>query len=272
MNERSGDNKYQLFSCLNCRSDEYHFLEEKGRCFMVDRQSKCLEYGNSSEGYKENCLTCEQGYYVKEGVCSKCIKSEKCKVVDASADGVLDVDGGVCLCEECQVGYYLKENGECVEVKDQNCKEHDEEGVCVVCKDDYYLNGSEDKCYAYSVSNCDEYDPLQNRCKSCNIDISHSYLNEDGDCVNGPIDNCLIYKDSQLCELCREDFGLTFDRKKCLDNNSNDINQGGEPHCYIYHKRESVKHRYVCQDCKNSNYSKHTAGKLGYAPDFSRKI
>lgn len=80
-----------------------------------------------------------------------------------------------------------------MKVTDLNCGEHDDTGACTACNEDYYLDSTEGKCLAYTVTNCAEYHPTLDQCKSCKIDIAYSYLNENGKCIRGPIDNCLIY-------------------------------------------------------------------------------
>lgn len=73
---------------------------------MVDRQPHCLKYGNTTLGYKETCLTCEEGYYVSSGVCTECEKAgTNCKVLDGAATSTLD--GNKCICETCNDSYFL---------------------------------------------------------------------------------------------------------------------------------------------------------------------
>jgi len=81
-----------------------------------------------------NCLTCFNGYDLKDG---KCIFSDSNKAHPADL-GCATWDWNNQICLKCSNGWVNNQNNKCVPVSDQ-CKSHDDKGNCLSCYQGYDL-------------------------------------------------------------------------------------------------------------------------------------
>lgn len=122
-------------------------------------------------------------------------------------DCPLAVPGCVYLngeCNSCTNGYTFRSK-RCFET-DQNCLTTSDNGVCITCKQSFYVDQASGKCKQGDV-NCDQYN-LDGSCKICK---SRYFVNEKGGCTT-TVPGC-IYTGSK-CTSCIPQF--TFSDGTCL--------------------------------------------------------
>ena len=201
---RFGDNY-----CIECSEDgslcksceEDYFPDKNGGCSFS-------QYCIISD--KGNCLECEKGF-VLIGIDDFFINGVRiCKSLDSedlqNCDRINTANG---LCIFCKDGFYLNSgDNKCIEV--QNCYESNY-GKCKKCKKDYYLNKKENKCIKQEgiFTNC-EISENGDKCDICNEDF---YLAKDGICVS--INYCSISTKYNKCKKCIEGFYLTNYENAC---------------------------------------------------------
>lgn len=105
----------------------------------------------------ENCLTCSEGYFVENGMCSqcsfgcsKCIDRQTCETCFEEFYLNTDQDCELCTdnciqctstsCETCSYGYFLNEFNKCSPCS-QLCGECTSDENCVLCEEGYLENG-----------------------------------------------------------------------------------------------------------------------------------
>ena len=187
----------------NCNKINYEtgFCDEcKKGYFLTSQNFKCIKIENCKESIFENCISCNQDYYlykkenkcIRKNVnfryCKQTIDGENCDICD---DGYFLDENGICIntqyclesenfiCKKCKSGYYLSNNNICT-ITD-NCYTADNIiSTCIYCKDEYYLDVIDYKC----KSNLDDpYKYCQkgdkNECLKC---LPNYYLGEDLKC------------------------------------------------------------------------------------------
>ena len=187
--------------CIECQSN--YFLGE---------DSKCTKSFNCSESENGKCIECiKDNYFAEDG---NCIIREHCK---RSVNNVEDP------CEECQDDYFL-------DIQDQKCSKIENDTYahclkghyvglnCIFCKENYYVNRSEGKCY----DNTNENDKFY-KCKSSDTWGEYCELCEDGyflswenrACSN--VEACKIVNNGKCVE-CIDGYCLDAKTNNCVDN------------------------------------------------------
>ena len=186
--------------CTKCESG--YFLGEDKKCSFTEY---CLE----SQGGK--CIECSNNYYL--GLDSRCSSVNHCIYSNLYHD-----------CLECDTNYYLNlENNTCM-LDDgifKNCKLSNDNGnKCHLCKDNYYLSGSDNLCYDNTdTSNifykCLFTDENGEKCMQC-VD---NYFLGIGDYLCSKNQGCIYSKNENECIKCTDGFCLDLSSGKCKENN-----------------------------------------------------
>ena len=214
----------------NCEEINY----ETGYCnscekgfYLTSGDNKCIKTENCKESIYNNCISCNKGYYLnrRENKCK--LKNEGftfCKVtVDDKNCAICDDDyfldeNGVCTntqfcsesqnlkCKNCIKGYYLSSNNVCTNT--DNCDFADKiTSICNFCKNNYFLNTKDYKCYSNLENNqfkyCKKVD--NNECVKCELNY---YLGEDYTCSTSQ--NCLE-SENGICMRCSKNYYLGLD-------------------------------------------------------------
>ena len=177
--------------CIKCKYDVL-IPDNNGDCIGAEKcifgKNYCQECGEEGK----ICKKCELGYYPdKNGGCSY---TENC---------IISYNGN---CIQCENNYILigKEFDlkicKNINLDDfKHCKEIDKEkGVCILCEDEYYLNGLDKKCT--KTEYCDE--SIYGICISCYIGY---FLNKKNNTCLLKVGNFLYCKESldgENCEKC----------------------------------------------------------------------
>ena len=278
----SCDGKYFSFFngllCLACNDPLYGQVNCEGKCDGVDYKSKripnCEENG------------CKEGYYNKNGNCTKCNEYiSKCVKCSYEKDETLNEYKYSCL--ECEKGYKLDENGEC-----KACPiVEDESGIYLSCQIEArvvyecnrnYTNKKDlecvhcpDGCVECIYNNDNDNDNLE--CLNCYIDY---VLNPDKSCsyCGTNCHYCLfdkknkaicfycssnIYKDDNTCGSCpdecyRCDENSNGECKECYNNYV--LDQSTKKCIYCGLIKDISDHIEGCLNCR----SKEIKGKIVY--------
>ena len=155
----------------NCKiiNTERGYCEEcKEGYFLNSGDKKCINIENCKESDFDICIQCNDGYYLdkKENKCKlqneifgRCIQTLDGKTCDiCEEDFYFDEDNkcnavnycsksiSIYRCEKCISGYYLTGYGT-VCTPEENCYIGDKDlGICIECKDNYYLDFNDGKC------------------------------------------------------------------------------------------------------------------------------
>ena len=232
-NQLEEETKFCMFFndlCLECIQDYY--LGEDKRC---STSRFCAESENGI------CIYCSKNYIL--GKDNKCINTENCAISN---------DMGQCI--ECNDGYLLV-NKSCIITDDEkfeNCiKADDEAKKCTLCKNDFYLNTTNNLCF-----NNQEYGKFY-KCKKStatpqNIDICIEciygfYLGyEDRKCTH--TFGCVTSNKNNECHRCDDVY-------YCLDllNNTCENNEHitDEEHMMFYKCILTNENGTKCEACKN---------------------
>ena len=198
--------------CTTC--EKYYYLGEDNKCSISQ---------NCSESEKDLCIVCSDGFYLgKDGKCTNvknCIYSRNNE------------------CAECIDGFYYHTTEKvCKESVDNflNCKYNSnyEPNNCAVCKDDYYLNLPDSKCYSNKEEGpfykCQFSNFNGDLCSQC---VGEYYIGRD-DLKCNLIEGCLRSENEKKCLECT--------RYYCLDNVGNCVDN-------YYITDEEKKFYYYCK-------------------------
>jgi hypothetical protein len=198
--------------CTTC--EKYYYLGEDNKCSISQ---------NCSESEKDLCIVCSEGFYLgKDGKCTNvknCIYSRNNE------------------CAECIDGFYYHTTEKvCKESVDNflNCKYNSnyEPNNCAVCKDDYYLNLPDSKCYSNKEEGpfykCQFSNFNGDLCSQC---VGEYYIGRD-DLKCNLIEGCLRSENEKKCLECT--------RYYCLDNEGNCVDN-------YYITDEEKKFYYYCK-------------------------
>ena len=225
------NNELQIFNKCN-NTDECN-VDESGN--IIEENKGCLNCIT-----KDECVICQQGYYLLGGKCLECLNG--CS---------LCANGEECI--KCLSGYQLTNDKNCiyngnfdfnpllykkyknkllkqnypseaepdddsivVPMCDSNCELcFQNTGICKQCKTTYILD-DENNCVKHCVTeNCEECSPV-NHIEHCNL-CKSGYSMKNGQCLLDCSDqNCLSCKmenDEEICLKCDVNFDL--DKTKC---------------------------------------------------------
>lgn len=229
--------------CKSYYSEDFkHCLsitDETGLCnfcqfgFILTPEHKCIKEEDCQETIFGKCVTCKKGFYlnkvndtceIKKEIFTLCKESIDNITCDVCEDNNYFDRNGICVpnkycnksinqkCIECIDGYYLtSENSICVSTN--NCLNGDKDlGLCMKCKDSFYLDTKDYKCKSNIEDNEYKYCTRveEERCLECMEDYN---LGEDYKCSFTK--NC---SQSELgkCLICSKTFYLGYDNK-CAD-------------------------------------------------------
>ena len=207
-------------NCMECDQqtdlcqicDNEYYPDENGGCSYTD---------NCIISERGRCLKCKNNFilvgldnYFSDGIkICKSLKSDDLKYCE-----LIDMDNGLCL--RCKDGYYLGNNDKkCTNI--QNCEES-VYGICKKCKNNFYLNIKENKCIEENekIKNCQEsYDGL--KCDLCDIGY---YFDDNYICTK--INFCSEAYKKDKCKKCKDGYFLTGNfnsctpEKNCLSGNN----------------------------------------------------
>lgn len=105
-------------SCSQCYGGYY--LSQSSGCIVSN--SLCLTIDSNN-----NCLSCYNGYTIKNGAC----------VITNASCSTYNIDSS---CSSCLSGYYLNQNNICISYS-TNCLTYDQNSsTCSACQNGYYLS------------------------------------------------------------------------------------------------------------------------------------
>ena len=235
---KKGENQicksYYSEDFLNCFSITY----ETGLCnfcqygYILTPERKCIKEENCQETRFGKCVSCKSGYYLNKindtcemkydnlTLCKESIDNITCDICETN--NYFD-ENGVCVpnkycknsisrkCVECIEGYFLtSENSVCTNT--DNCLNGDKDlGLCMKCKDSFYLDTRDYKCKSNLEDNEFKYciKVEEDRCLECKEEY---YISEDSKC--SLTKNC-SESDLGKCIVCSYTFYLGYDNKCC---------------------------------------------------------
>ena len=285
--------------CKSLISEEFKNCEsidiEKGKCnkckegyYLNEIDKKCITTKNCKESKFGVCQKCINNYYLDKNADECKEKNELFKNCKETNDGITCSicednfyfdENNFCTqvnycsksktayeCEECISGYYLTELGESC-TPEINCHYGNRGlGICVVCKDKYYIDIRDGKCKSNIED--DEFKNCYKANQICIECINDYFIGGDNMCVLTA--NCDFSEDG-ICMRCKENYYLDLDNK-CTEVENCIHSFGG--HClecidnYYYNRRnktcliaegyfENCKSGYddwICDECKNDFY------------------
>ena len=253
--------------CDRCIKDIFS-PDEKGGC---EAAKKCFigrNYCNECDESGNKCLKCEIGYFPDEN--GGCSYSDNCKISDK----------GVCL--KCATNFILtgkKINNnyllcKSLESEDlKNCEIYDIYGMCLACKDGYYLNKGDKRCIMTEFC----FESSFGKCTKCidgyYYDIKNNICKKQKDLLL----HCKTTIDGELCDLCEDKYYLSEDGK-CSETNfcsKMDLDKGKCVEClsnYFLSKYNSAcistnncylgdKDTGLCLSCEENYYLDYKDGK-----------
>ena len=185
---------------LSCKECVYGY-------FLTKDRGACTQEPNCENGDNKNgeCNYCILNYYIdlQDKKCYDNTNEEKYKLC-------IIVDKGIC--KECELSYFLSENNKCTITP--NCS-ISENTLCTKCQEGFHL-GLDHRCS--SVEKC-----IYSRAGSCNECEDGYYLDIYNDkCVESKDNfiNCKrnSYNSPEVCELCKNDFYISYKDHLCYDN------------------------------------------------------
>lgn len=246
--------------CIQDKNCLVYFEYCKGKEVYTTTGSidNCISYSNYNN--KEYCGECKSGYALSYDY-TKCVSFENCNRLGSGEN----------KCDRCKEGYAISSDGKCV--KFDNCVEleNGNNQKCKTCKDHFHPD-SNGKCQRTLCSNYDG-----NVCESC---FEGYYLNENKNCVEITIPNCIEVEDNDKnkCKTCIDEHPPHDDGKcyipanlikgcthydkdgKCLECYTNGYVKNGDTCTLKECKNGETKTEY-CAVCKKG-YDIYESGDL----------
>ena len=215
------DNYYLDYLDEKCKTNlennefKYCSLADNGICikciknYKLGLDNKCYSTSNCSEGENGICLECIDNYYL--GLDNRCSEFEHCIYSNEN------------LCLECDKNYYFNRlNQTCLleENNFKNCKFSSYSGLlCEGCKNDFYLNKTDNLCYNNNDKNgkfykCSKTDELSEFCSECDKDYYLGYKDKKCSKIYG----CVLSENENKCIECDEYYCLNVKSGICEYN------------------------------------------------------
>lgn len=249
---------YTIFDCNKCKSgyimnynlyfniasesdtDNYHklYTDVVYRSGIVSYgvcQATEVEGCDTFSKYNQ-CTTCKEGYFKTS--------DNKCEIFPEDSIFYCKQYLNANTCTMCNNGYYLESPTVCKESeKIEKCLNYSPtvNKTCTLCEDGYFTRGQtcEIRVVSASIENCEEYEPLDDKCKNCSIGFT---TNSSGNACLSTIFFCTAFLKtgtSLTCTKCSE--------KYYLDNNI--CRKGGLNNCLDYFNANQ------CSSCENLYYT-----------------
>ena len=233
---------YIDFKDGKCRSnqeenDYKNCVIADGKCiecslnYYLGEDFKCTNILYCAESINGTCIECKENYYL--GMDNKCSKFENCIYSD---------DFG---CLECKNGFYFDKKSRKCKIWDEyfeGCKYGYEDKSCERCKDDYYLNKTDNLCYNNSLNNsfykCAMTDDYGNQCKSCIENYYLGYKYHRCSKING----CVLQENDSKCLECNSFNCLDVKTGLCEDNNNKGVKK-------YYKCKKTNEEGTACGEC-----------------------
>ena len=228
--------KNQCSTTENCKEADY----KNGICircsdnYYLDINNRLCEPYTKNENYKycarvkSNCFQCVDGYYLAEN--NICSTSKNCS---------LAIDGKCTLCPKY---LYLTKDFRCIE--DNHCIYTNDKQECIECENNYYFDKLTKTCKTVEsdiFKNCKYSDNLGEKCAFCKDDY---YINlSDNLCYSnkehGQFYKCAISAENEeKCTKCENGFYLGYGDYKCtntegcwISNNDNECQECESDYC-----------------------------------------
>ena len=236
----------------NEKDNEFKFCKEAdGDCYQciygyeLGKDKRCSNSKYCEESDQGKCLKCQDNYHL--GLDNKCINVDHC------------INSYSYKCIECEEGYYYNKNIEKCKIAEGDfikCKIGFGEQYCLVCKNDFYLNKTDNKCYDNKIKDkfykCSFTDEMANYCEEC---INDYYLGEkDKKCSK--IEGCVLSENENKCLECSESYCLDVKIGQCFDN---DIIYDLDKKFY-FRCLKTNEEGNACEICADYNYTLNNDG------------
>ena len=211
--------------CLYCRNNIFHIFSS------CDNSNECKEEGCLVCIPEQECLYCYQGYFLKNGVCKKCINGCSICADDNS-------------CQYCFSGYKLTDDFKCEQIipieldfnfnlynkkkyqliKEKNPSEYDEtiaerfssvqecDVNCKIC-DDFTGKCKECKTLYALVDNTCEMNCSDENCLSCSIPVFSEQCDQCKEGYYARGKNCNLKCSDENCRSCK----MIDDQEVCIE-------------------------------------------------------
>ena len=201
--------------------------------------SNCILYDIQAEPREStyDCLECQNGYYINNGLCTKRSFIDQCSSFEITAD----------LCVTCGDGYFISSDRKsCLAYPTgiQGCRIYISDTLCGQCKGGFYLDKG--RCKEVDVTKqvtfCEDYSETQ-ACRKCR----ENFLLINGRCEVVTILGCAEYQDQNNCKICQDTYGLKLEdgRAVCFPKEV--------PFCAL----SEDFYPFRCLICQNKYYPKH---------------
>ena len=184
--------------CENCQHGFYKDQNDSNICKRTTFVQQCTQYSPTSN----SCNTCDNTSYLNGNDCQTvAVLVSNCREYKANQE-----------CESCEDEHFL-DNGNCEPGSILNCKVYASETNCTACNEGSYIS-SGNGCLEYSSDLfCKEFEPDQDKCKSCNEKYQ---MTSEGKCER--IENCEKFtSDFHGCQECQADYFLSTSTNKCTE-------------------------------------------------------
>ena len=245
--EASEGSTQKIYKCHECINNDYRVSDIDGKCRTCPLPLHCLKCRFIPGTRNVECLQCENGYYLSNGVCNLCYDQPK------------SISGGTCYsyyCPgssnhnnfrycSCSGNYVLTHQNTCIPCPTnfcEDCRYDQNNAKCYRCSDNYALS-PQNMC-THCPSNCKScyYDQNELKCTSCEesfglLNYRCSSCGEHCKSCNFPYNN-----NTAICTECKDSYILT-DKQIC------ELLSIPE-HCNNYQKKRfNNRDEVICTSC-----------------------
>ena len=187
---------------LSCKECIYGY-------FLTNDRGACTQDQNCENGDKKTgeCNFCMKDYYID-------LQEKKCydNTIEEKYKFCIIVDKGICT--NCELAYFLSGNNKCTITP--NCS-ISENSLCTKCQEGFYL-GLDHRCC--SVEKC--IHSYMGTCNECEdgyyMDVNNNICVESKDNFINCKKNSIL--NPELCDLCKNDYYISYKDYLCYDNTS----------------------------------------------------
>lgn len=231
--------------CTTCK-DGFYYVSSSNTCQACPNNCKLCSSGST-------CTQCLQDFYFSGTSCVSCTSTGQMQQGSNNGTGICSACVSNCMncasatsCVSCSDGFMLSaDQTTCTQCIVNNCKTCNPTSTCTSCLSGYNLVSN--TCQKCSLANCLVCDDSGQNCLTCNT----TYSLFAGQCTQCNVDNCAFCNEGnpENCVYCDEGYYLTDNGLCLLGDVDNCLVPWGQTSCFSCSNGFTLSQNISCFEC-----------------------